>query len=338
MTADSGDRDTASVRGVRGSRPTTDDARAMRETVGGGTGSRLGRAAASSRRLIAASPQPCHAARHSTRARLGSGPCRAVSDRNPARPPAQLGRNRPAADGSTGDADPQTTPILLLHGLVDNRSVFTRLRTSLAREGFGCLLSLNYPVLTGDIRPPPTTSPTWSSASVIAPARVGCTSSGTRWVGSSRATTCSCWQAISACTPSSRSATPHHGTATARLVPYGIVRQLRPGSDGGDAAGRARRAVPNPHRVHLQRSRCAGAARSLPTSSTRISDVRNVLVPGAGHHTLPFDRRTVRGDQRNAASPRCRRKGSSPSVRGRQLRVIERTHNSGLMLAFLRGL
>ncbi|MFI5754271.1 esterase/lipase family protein [Streptomyces sp. NPDC051569] len=43
-------------------------------------------------------------------------------------------------------------PVVLLHGLVDNRSVFVLLRRSLARHGWHHLVSLNYSPLTCDIR------------------------------------------------------------------------------------------------------------------------------------------------------------------------------------------
>lgn len=44
------------------------------------------------------------------------------------------------------------TPILLVHGLVDNRSIFTLLRTGLRRRGFGQVSTLNYNSLRGDVR------------------------------------------------------------------------------------------------------------------------------------------------------------------------------------------
>jgi len=44
------------------------------------------------------------------------------------------------------------TPILLVHGLIDNRSVFTLLRRTLRRRGFGRVLTVNYSPFTPDVR------------------------------------------------------------------------------------------------------------------------------------------------------------------------------------------
>ena len=47
-----------------------------------------------------------------------------------------------------GDVEAAGTPILLVHGVVDNRSVFTVLRRGLRRRGFGRVSALNYSPLT----------------------------------------------------------------------------------------------------------------------------------------------------------------------------------------------
>ena len=44
------------------------------------------------------------------------------------------------------------TPILLVHGFIDNRSIFTLLRRGLTRRGFGSVYAMNYSSLTADIR------------------------------------------------------------------------------------------------------------------------------------------------------------------------------------------
>ena len=51
-----------------------------------------------------------------------------------------------------GDVEAAGTPILLVHGMVDNRSIFTLLRRGLRRRGFGRVLTLNYSPLTADVR------------------------------------------------------------------------------------------------------------------------------------------------------------------------------------------
>lgn len=51
-----------------------------------------------------------------------------------------------------GDVEAAGTPILLVHGMIDNRSIFTLLRRGLRRRGFGKVFSINYSPLTTDVR------------------------------------------------------------------------------------------------------------------------------------------------------------------------------------------
>ncbi|WP_250404944.1 esterase/lipase family protein [Streptomyces cellostaticus] len=57
-----------------------------------------------------------------------------------------------AQDGTTRLPDRHGPPVVLLHGFIDNRSVFVLLRRSLARSGPQRVESLNYSPLTCDIR------------------------------------------------------------------------------------------------------------------------------------------------------------------------------------------
>jgi hypothetical protein len=50
------------------------------------------------------------------------------------------------------DIEAAGTPILLVHGMVDNRSIFTLLRLGLRRRGFGRVTSMNYSPFTADVR------------------------------------------------------------------------------------------------------------------------------------------------------------------------------------------
>ncbi|MZD09395.1 alpha/beta fold hydrolase [Streptomyces sp. SID5785] len=73
----------------------------------------------------------------------------------PERRPAQ-GTGRvpgPGADqAAVPAATPERPPVLLLHGFIDNRSVFVLLRRALSEHGTRHLESLNYSPLTSDVR------------------------------------------------------------------------------------------------------------------------------------------------------------------------------------------
>ncbi|MGW0939482.1 esterase/lipase family protein [Streptomyces sp. NPDC002666] len=58
----------------------------------------------------------------------------------------------PAGTTALPTGHPDRPPVVLLHGFIDNRSVFVLLRRSLARHGWHHLESLNYSPLTCDIR------------------------------------------------------------------------------------------------------------------------------------------------------------------------------------------
>ncbi|MGW1184135.1 esterase/lipase family protein [Streptomyces drozdowiczii] len=77
-----------------------------------------------------------------------------TGERRPGRTPAA--RCAPAAESVRTDIPPadgtERPPVVLLHGFIDNRSVFVLLRRSLARHGWRHLESLNYSPLTSDIR------------------------------------------------------------------------------------------------------------------------------------------------------------------------------------------
>lgn len=70
---------------------------------------------------------------------------------------ARLSKPRGAPPGESPAAHPprvgqEHRPVVMLHGFVDNRSVFVLLRRSLLRHGWQHAVSLNYSLLTYDIR------------------------------------------------------------------------------------------------------------------------------------------------------------------------------------------
>lgn len=193
-----------------------------------------------------------------------------------------------------GDVEAAGTPIVLLHGWVDNRSIFTLLRRNLQRRGFGRVVTMNYSILTHDVPK--------------AAARLGqvverlCEETGYERVhvvghsmgglvaryyvqrlgGDARVHTLATL------------GTPHAGTRAAHLMLGRAVAQLRPGSavltELAEAAPGCK-----------TRFVCVWSdldAMVVPRRSACLEHadlrVRNVFVRGVGHLSLPVDGRVVR--------------------------------------------
>lgn len=130
-----------------------------------------------------------------------------------------------------GDPQAAGTPILLLHGMIGNRSSFVVLRRLLRRRGFHRLVAVNYQVLTHDVR---------SAAGLLA-GQVTALGEATgceriHVVAHSLGGVIARYyvqrlggdaQVHTLVTLGS----PHQGTSAAGLVPHPVGRQLRPGSD-----------------------------------------------------------------------------------------------------------
>jgi triacylglycerol lipase len=192
-----------------------------------------------------------------------------------------------------GDVVAAGTPIILVHGMVDNRSIFTLLRRSLRRRGFGRVLTLNYSPWTQDVRSVAArlqqlVDRTCEQTGYERVHVIGHSLGGVvaryyvqRLGGDARVHTL--------CTLGS----PHSGTHTARLWPQKFVQQLRPGSEVV-----AELALPAPGcRTRFVAFWSDLDQMVVPKRSARIDhpDLRacNVLLRGVGHMSLPIDGRVV---------------------------------------------
>ncbi|HET8614494.1 MAG TPA: alpha/beta fold hydrolase [Actinomycetales bacterium] len=195
-----------------------------------------------------------------------------------------------------GDVEAAGTPILLVHGMVDNRSIFTLLRRGLLRRGFGRVLTLNYSPLTGDVR---------AAARDLAE-RVEQLVADTGYervhvIGHSLGGLIARYyvqrlggheRVHSLVTLG----TPHGGTSAARLLPATTLgRQLRPGSELV-----AELAEPAPEVTTRFVAYWSDLDQLIiPKRNARIVHgdlrVRNELVRRVGHMSLPIDPRVVHG-------------------------------------------
>ncbi|MGE3810376.1 MAG: esterase/lipase family protein [Candidatus Nanopelagicales bacterium] len=192
-----------------------------------------------------------------------------------------------------GDVEAAGTPIILVHGIVDNRSVFTMLRRGLRRRGFGRVVTVNYSSINGDVR--------------MLADRLGelveevCEETGferVHVVGHSLGGLVARYY-VQRLGGDERVHTlvtlgsPHSGTLPAYVLPHPLVRQLRPGSD-------VVRELDEP--APGCRTRFVAVWSDLdqmivPQRSGRVVhpdlQARNVFVRGVGHMSLPVDGRVV---------------------------------------------
>lgn len=184
-------------------------------------------------------------------------------------------------------------PVVLVHGMVDNRSVFAVMRRSLRRRGFAQVCSWNYSPLVRDVQ----------SAAVALGAHIEriCQETGhdrVHVVGHSLGGLVARYlvqrlggdQRIDSLVTLG---TPHAGTLWAHVLPTPLVRQLRPGS-----ALIRELAEPAP----VCRTRVTAVYSDLdqmlvPSTVGRCEHpdlgARNVLVRGVGHMSLPIHRAVV---------------------------------------------
>lgn len=192
-----------------------------------------------------------------------------------------------------GDVEAAGTPIILVHGVIDNHTIFTLLRRGLARRGFGKIISLNYSPVSDDIR--------------VVAAKLGmlidqvCRETGyerVHVVGHSMGGFVARYY-VQKLEGDKRVHTlvtlgsPHGGSTPAKYVPHNIARQLRP---DGPIVQELNEPAPN------CKTRMVAIWSDLdqviiPKRNARIEhpdlNARNVFIRGIGHMSLPVDGRVV---------------------------------------------
>jgi pimeloyl-ACP methyl ester carboxylesterase len=187
------------------------------------------------------------------------------------------------------------TPILLVHGIVSNRSVFTLLRRGLTRRGFANVFAMNYATVATDVRTAAlrlaeeveqiVEETGFERIHIIGHSLGGLISRYyvTRLAGDARVHTLVTL------------GTPHSGSYAAYIAPTRLMRQMRPGSGLMHELAQ---------RVHGCRTRFItywsdNDMAILPHESAALRHpdlgARNVRLHGAGHLTLPMLREVVHG-------------------------------------------
>lgn len=122
-------------------------------------------------------------------------------------------------------------PVVLVHGIGDNRSAFTLLRRTLRRRGFGRIITVNYSPLTSDVRK--------AAADLGRHVERVCRQSGYEQVflvghslgGIIARYYVQCLAGDSRVVTLVTLGSPHAGTQLARMAPLLVGRQLRPNSE-----------------------------------------------------------------------------------------------------------
>ncbi|TFV59019.1 alpha/beta fold hydrolase [Geodermatophilus sp. DF01-2] len=192
-------------------------------------------------------------------------------------------------------ADPLAAriPVVLVHGLIDNHSVFAVMRRSLRRRGFTSVCSWNYSPLLSDVAR--------GAADLGEHLQRICEQTGhdrVHVVGHSLGGLIARYhvqrqdgdQRVESLVTLG---TPHQGSLLAHLLPTPLVRQLRPGSAVLQELAKPAPGVRTPvTAIYSDLDQMV-----IPTSAGRCDhpdlQVRNVLVRGVGHMSLPFHRSVV---------------------------------------------
>lgn len=192
------------------------------------------------------------------------------------------------------DVEAAGTPILLVHGIMDNRSVFTVFRRTLRRRGFGAVHAVNYGLFTGDLR-----AAAHQLRGHVERLRAETGADRIHIVGHSLGGVIARYyvQRMGGTAVVDTLVTlgsPHSGTLTAYLMPTPLARQLRPGS--ATLAQLERRAPGCSTRFLVVWSRMDQMI--VPQRNARLVhpdlDVELFELDDVGHLSLPIDARVVR--------------------------------------------
>ncbi len=186
------------------------------------------------------------------------------------------------------DIEAAGTPILLVHGIVSNRSIFTVLRRGLTRRGFSNVFAMNYATVLTDVRT--------AALRLAEEVEAVCEQTGferihvighslggliaryyvTRLGGDARVHTLVTL------------GTPHEGTWAAYALPSRLMRQMRPGSGLMRELARPVRGC----RTRFVSYWSDSDAAIVPQRSAALRHpdlaARSVRLHGAGHLTLPM--------------------------------------------------
>jgi triacylglycerol lipase len=191
------------------------------------------------------------------------------------------------------DAAAAGTPILFVHGIVDNRTIFAPMRRGLRRRGFGRLRTFSYGPASSDVRA--------TAARLGGVIEALCEETGyqrihvighslggliTRFYVQRMGGDAHVDTLITL-------GSPHAGTQAARLLPIPLIKQLRPGSDLMNEL-----ALPAPECSTRFVAYWSDLDQLIvPQRNARLDhpdlQVRNVLVRGIGHLSLPINGRIV---------------------------------------------
>jgi triacylglycerol esterase/lipase EstA (alpha/beta hydrolase family) len=192
-----------------------------------------------------------------------------------------------------GDVEAAGTPIILIHGIIDNHTVFAFLRRALNRRGFGRVITLNYSPLSDDI---PRVARRLKS--LVEKVRRETGYERVHVIGHSMGGVVAryyvqCLGGDQRVHTLVTLGSPHSGTLPAYLVPHSVVKQMRPDSpivqelDAPSAGCRTRMVA-----IWSDLDQMI-----IPKRNARIVhpdlNARNVFVRGVGHMSFPVDGRVV---------------------------------------------